>query len=158
MLIFYSLILCLTAWLVSYLLMRVGERLERLLSLREPLVGGYVALIVTLALMVVVAAPSWVVVSAILITGFTLWQKITLIPDALTSPLLGAATILACVFAVLGGPHWLVIDAVIMACALGGVVHATRALPEFRASASGFVALQLGLFVEAALRGAFHAT
>lgn len=156
MLVFYTIILCLSSWLITYLLMRTGERLMRTLSLEMPLIGGYVALSVTLAMMIVVAAPAWVVTLAIAVTGFSLWRHVTLIPQALTAPLLVVSVILACVLAVFGGPHWLIIDAAIMVASLAGVIHATRALPEFRMSAAGFVILQAGLFVEAILRGALH--
>lgn len=158
MLIFYSIILCLSAWLVTYLLMRTGARVERLLALPEPLVGGYVALVITLAMMVVVAAPSWVILLAIALTGIAHWQHRSLIPELLVAPLLAAGAIVAVVMAVFGGPHWLVIDIAILSAALGGVMQATRSLPEFRSSAAGFVTLQIGLFIEAALRGALHAS
>lgn len=158
MMIFYTLILCLSAWLVTYLLMRVGTRLEQLLSLPQPLIGGYVAFATTLAMMVVISAPSWVILLALATTLITHWQHITFIPELLAAPLLGAGAILACVLAVMGGSSLLVIHALIMLAALAGVTMATRALPEFRASANGLVALQLGLLLHAALQGAFDAS
>ncbi len=66
----YLLILCLSAWLMAYLLLRLMDRLARLL--KHPLAAapaGVVALCSTLAFLVVAAAPAPVIVGALLLLG-----------------------------------------------------------------------------------------
>ncbi len=156
--IFYVILLCLSAWLISFCLMRVGDRLVKLLGLALPVVGGMLALSVTLGFMVVVAAPAWVILLSLVATMFMVWQRKDFLSEKLATNILAAGLLAMVVMGIATGPSWLIVDALIIGSALGGIVTATRTLPEFGRSAVGFGALIAGLFLEAAMREVLYAS
>lgn len=65
----YIPVLCLSAWLAAYALLRVTNRFYKLLGLRYALPAGVFVLVSTLAFLVIVAAPAPVIVGAMLLGG-----------------------------------------------------------------------------------------
>lgn len=63
----YIPVLCISAWLAAYALLRVADRFYKLLGLRYALPAGIFVLLSTLAFLVVVAAPAPVIIGAILL-------------------------------------------------------------------------------------------
>lgn len=70
----YIPILCLSAWLAAYALLRVADRFYKLLGLRYALPAGAFVLLSVLAFLIVVAAPAPVIIGAILLAVMQMKQ------------------------------------------------------------------------------------
>ena len=102
----------------------IAYRLSRMLSVARTDLFSITALLVTVAFMVVAAAPSW----AILITLALLAVPQTRLAQALSPSLpwlviLSALLPLACM-PLLGAPSWIALDVALIACSILGMAQA----------------------------------
>lgn len=154
----YILILAFSAWLITRGLVLVAARLVTMAQQPLPLQPASIALIVSLAFLIVAAAPPWVLLLAIA-TAFAA-RRIPVLcvnaPFAWHGVLFALLPLIAA--SLLGAPSWLAVDAAILAAALLGALSSRSAPTPMGVAFPAFVALVLGLAVEALLVGGIHAS
>jgi len=146
----YILVLAFSAWLVAYGLMRVLGRLARMLTLPVAPAGA-VSLGVALMFLVVVGAPGWLVLLALLVAA--LLHRQLPIPVPLAWFVLLGALVPLIVAPLMGAPSWLALDAAMIAAAALGCLTPRGDLPDIRAAMPAYAILLLGLVAKAALGG-----
>ena len=154
----YILILAFSAWLITRGLVLVAARLVSMTQQPLPLQPANIALVVSLAFLIVVAAPPWVLLLAIA-AAFAA-RRLTVLcvnsPFAWHGVLLALLPLIAA--PLLGAPSWLAVDAALIAAALLGALSSRSAPTPMGVAFPAFLALIFGLAVEALLVGGTHAS
>lgn len=154
----YILILAFSAWLITRGLVLVAARLVTMTQQPLPLQPANIALVVSLAFLIVVAAPPWVLLLAI-VAAFAARRLAVLCvnsPFAWHGVLLALLPLIAA--PLLGAPSWLAVDAAMIAAALLGALSSRSAPTPMGVAFPAFIALIFGLAVEALLMGGIHAS
>lgn len=134
----YILILCFSAWLSAYLLLRVNARFCAVVGPRAAVPPGVIALVSALAFLIVVAAPASMIVGALILTI----AQIVALRHEIAAPARWAIYLLASAFAAasisfptLAGIQPLALQALAGVVLLGISIAATR-LPESLSASS----------------------
>lgn len=154
----YILILAFSAWLITAALVVSGVRICRAMDRTIIVPAPSIALGVALAFLVVVAAPGWLVVIALITAIAT--HKHRLLPfTSIASWFIALGALIPMILApVLGAPSWLAVDAAIIAASLLGALIASHELPKLDAALPAFLVAIIGLGLHAAMRGGLHAS
>lgn len=153
----YILILAFSAWLVTRGLVLVAARLVTVVQQSLPLQPASIAFVVSLAFLVVAAAPAWVLLLAIAAAFLARSHSVLCVnsPFAWHGVLLALIPLIAA--PLLGAPSWLAVDVALVAAALLGAIPSRGDLSPMGAAFPAFLTLILGLAAEALLVGGPHA-
>lgn len=153
MALFYTLILCFSAWLASYGLARFGGHLSRITH-HAWRVDGHAALISTLAFLIVAAAPAPLILAATLLALLEYRNPHPLLAHISSPRPLVAALVPLLAAPFLSAPAYIALDAAILIASLLGVLTATRFRARL-ATVTPFLLIFIWLIAIAVLHGAF---
>jgi hypothetical protein len=154
----YILILLVSAWLLSALVATLGARLLPRFTRRDAPPAETIALWVSLALLVVVSAPAWLLALTLAVHGLLHVKPLpALLPEPIAPYLVLSALLVLAITPFFAAPYWLALDAGIIAASLLGGWMRGIARPAMTTTWIPMLLLMAGLTLTA-VRGGFLAS